>query len=220
METDDELRQKCGFSRAFEISALCTDSWQHCLMALVSSRMLELGTELPEFALPDTDGRVVRSEDFRARPLLVIFLCNHCPYVKHVKKELSALGRDLAAQGVGVVGIMPNDIEAYPADAPDKMAEDKRAFGYTFPYLLDRDQKVALAFRAACTPEHYLFDAQHRLVYRGQLDDSRPNNGIPVSGRDVRAAVSALLGGTPISDRQIPSIGCNIKWKPGNEPTW
>jgi peroxiredoxin len=187
-------------------------------MVLTASHMLELGTELPPFALPDTDGRVVRAEDFRAKPLLVVFLSNHCPYVKHVKKELAQIGKDLAARGVGMVGIMSNDIDAYPADAPDKMAEDKRAFGYTFPYLFDSDQKVALTSRAACTPEHYLFDAQHRLVYRGQLDESRPNNGIPVTGRDVRNAVDALLAGKPISDRQIPSMGCNIKWKPGNEP--
>ena len=187
-------------------------------MVLTASHMLELGTELPTFALAEPNGNVVRSQDFRGKPLLVVFLSNHCPYVKHVKKELAALGRDLSARGVGMVGIMSNDIDAYPADAPDKMAEDTRAFGYTFPYLFDQDQKVARIFRAACTPEHYLFDAQHRLVYRGQLDDSRPNNGIAVSGRDVRNAVDALLAGKPISDRQIPSIGCNIKWKPGNAP--
>jgi peroxiredoxin len=187
-------------------------------MVLIASRMLELGTKLPPFALPDTDGRVVQSADFSGQPLLVVFLCNHCPYVKHIKKELAQLGRDLAALGVAMVGINSNDADAYPADAPDKMAEESRAFGYTFPYLFDADQKVALSFQAACTPEHYLFDAQARLVYRGQLDDSRPNNGKPVTGRDVRDAVSALLGGKPISDRQIASIGCNIKWKPGNEP--
>src|SRR5688500_13271076 len=157
-------------------------------MVLTPSRMLELGTELPPFALPDTDGSTVRSESFRGKPLLVVFLCNHCPYVKHVKHELAQLGRDLSARGVAMVGISSNDIVAYPADAPDKMAEDKRAFGYTFPYLFDADQKVAAAFHAACTPEHYLFDADGKLFYRGQLDDSRPNNGKPVTGRDVRAA--------------------------------
>jgi peroxiredoxin len=187
-------------------------------MVLTPSRMLDLDTPLPDFALPDTAGRLVRAADFQDQPLLVVFLCNHCPYVKHVKEEYARLGRDLAGSGVAMVGINSNDVTTHPADAPDKMAEDARAFGYTFPYLFDEDQRVAMAFRAACTPEHYLFDARHRLVYRGQLDDSRPNNGKPVTGRDVRDAVRALLAGESISMQQIPSIGCNIKWKPGNEP--
>jgi peroxiredoxin len=187
-------------------------------MVLTPSRMLDLDTPLPAFALPDTEGRLVRSSDFSGKPLLVVFLCNHCPYVKHVKTEYARLGRDLAERGVAMVGINSNDVTTHPADAPDKMAEDARAFGYTFPYLFDEDQRIAMAFRAACTPEHYLFDARHRLVYRGQLDDSRPNNEKPVTGRDVREAVEALLGGESISMQQIPSIGCNIKWKPGNEP--
>jgi peroxiredoxin len=187
-------------------------------MALTPSRMLDLDTPLPAFALPDTTGRTVRSADFAGRPLLVVFLCNHCPYVKHVKAEYARLGRDLAERGVGMVGINSNDIAAHPEDAPAEMANDARVFGYTFPYLFDEDQRIAQAFRAACTPEHYLFDARHRLVYRGQLDDSRPNNGKPVTGRDVRNAVEAMLSGESISMQQIPSIGCNIKWKPGHEP--
>jgi peroxiredoxin len=201
-------------------------------MVLTPSSMLALGTPLPPFSLPEpaevgsradprtSTQRTVSSSDFGGRPLLVVFLCNHCPYVKHVKTEYAKLGNDLAQLGVAMVGISSNDIEAYPADAPDKMAEDKRNFGYSFPYLFDAEQNVAAAFRAACTPEHYLFDAEHRLVYRGQLDDSRPNNGKPVTGRDVRAAVSALLAGKPVSSEQIASIGCNIKWRPGREPSY
>jgi peroxiredoxin len=175
--------------------------------------MLELGTRLPPFSLPDTDGHTVASEGFAGKPLLVAFICNHCPYVKHVKPELARLGQELPARGVAMVAISANDPDAYPADAPAKMADDKRQFGYAFPYLFDATQDVARAFQAACTPEFYLFDGAHRLVYRGQLDDSRPNNGKPVTGRDVREAVDALLSGRPLTSDQTPSIGCNIKWK-------
>ena len=189
-------------------------------MVLTPSRMLSLGTELPPFALRDGEGRGVRSADFAGCPLLVVFMCNHCPYVKHIKTELAQLGRDLTEKGVAMVGINPNDVDRYTDDAPAKMVEDARAFGYSFPYLLDEDQSVAKAFQAACTPEFYLFDKGHRLVYRGQLDDSRPANGRPVTGRDVRAAIDALLEGRPPLDDQTPSVGCNVKWKAGNEPAW
>lgn len=175
--------------------------------------MLPLGTPLPAFSLPECEGGTVNSAELAPKPLLVAFICNHCPYVKHIKPELVRLGNDLSAQGVAMVAISSNDSLAYPDDAPAKMAEDKRRLGYPFPYLFDETQSVARAFNAACTPEFYLFDANRRLVYRGQLDDSRPGNQVPVTGRDVRDAVTALLTGRPVSERQIPSIGCNIKWK-------
>jgi thiol-disulfide isomerase/thioredoxin len=175
--------------------------------------MLPLGTKLPSFVLPECTGGSVDTRALEGKPVLVAFICNHCPYVKHIKPELARLGRELAERGVAMLAINANDAVAYPADAPEKMAEDKRAFGYPFPYLFDEDQRVARAFDAACTPEFYLFDAQHALVYRGQFDDSRPGNNKPVTGKDVRDAVDALLEGRPISRDQVPSIGCNIKWK-------
>jgi peroxiredoxin len=192
-------------------------------MVRTPSTMLPLGTTAPAFALPDhggaPGGKVVSIGDFAGAPaLLVVFLCNHCPFVQHVAGELAALGRDLAAKGVAMVGINSNDVEAYPADAPERMAEEAARQGWTFPYLLDDSQQVAMAYRAACTPDFYLFDADRRLVYRGQLDGSRPGNGVPVTGTDLRAAVDAVLAGQPVTDDQRPSLGCNIKWKPGNEP--
>lgn len=189
-------------------------------MVLTPSRMLPLGTELPPFSLSDGEQRPVSSADFAEKPLLVAFICNHCPYVKHIKTELSQLGRDLSDLGVAMVGINANDAVRYADDSPAQMVEDVRAFGYTFPYLFDAEQAVAKAFQAACTPEFYLFDGEHRLVYRGQLDDSRPGNGKPVTGRDVRAAVSAMLKGEPPLGAQTPSVGCNVKWRAGNEPSW
>jgi len=188
-------------------------------MVLTPSTMLALGSKAPDFALPDTEGKTVTLADFQAAPaLLVIFLCNHCPYVKHVRQELAALGRDYQAKGVAVVGISSNDAIAYPADSPEMMAREKADAGYTFPYLFDETQEVAHAYQAACTPDFYLFDAERALVYRGQLDASRPGNDIPVTGKDLRAAIDAVLAGTPVPEDQRPSIGCNIKWKPGNEP--
>jgi peroxiredoxin len=185
--------------------------------------MLPLGTEAPPFRLPDAagGGKPVGLDDFAGAPaLLVVFMCNHCPFVQHVAGELAALGRDLATRDVAMVGIQSNDIEAYPADAPDRMAEEAARQGWTFPYLYDEDQSVAAAYRAACTPDFFLFDGDRRLVYRGQLDASRPGNGIPVTGADLRAAVDAAVAGRPVSDDQRPSLGCNIKWKPGNEPEY
>lgn len=190
-------------------------------MARTESTMLELGTRAPNFALPDTDGKVVALADHRAAPaLLVMFICNHCPFVKHVRAELARIGRDYSPRGVAIFAISSNDAQQYPADGPDGIREEKRAAGYTFPYLYDEDQEVAKAYRAACTPDFFLFDAERKLVYRGQLDDSRPSNGLPVTGRDLRDALDAVLAGRPVPADQMPSIGCNTKWKPGNEPDW
>ncbi len=188
-------------------------------MAAVESQMLALGTEAPAFALPDPDG-VMHSLQEGASAHLVMFICNHCPFVKHVADELARLGRDYADSGVVVYGINSNDVDNYPADSPEKMREEARLRGYNFPYLLDADQDVAKAYSAACTPDFFLFDRDRKLVYRGQLDDSRPSNNAPVDGRDLRAALDAVLGGAPVETTQKPSIGCNIKWKPGNEPDY
>lgn len=190
-------------------------------MALTPSTMLPLGTPAPDFRLPDTQGRIVSLSDFKDCPaLLVIFMCNHCPYVQHIRAGLAQLARDYIPRGVGIVGINANDVERYPEDSPAKMAEEVKKAGYIFPYLFDETQEVAKAYRAACTPDFFLFDRDRRLVYRGQFDDSRPGNGIPVTGRDLRAALDALLAGKPVPANQKPSMGCNIKWKPGNEPDY
>ncbi len=183
--------------------------------------MLPLGTTAPAFSLPDTNGKQVTLSDFSdASALLVAFICNHCPYVKHIRAGLAQLARDYLSRGVAVVGISSNDVANYPADSPQKMAEEAKAAGYIFPYLYDETQQVAKAYKAACTPDIYLFDQNRALVYRGQLDDSRPGNKIPVTGKDLRAALDALLAGKPVSPHQKASIGCNIKWKPGNEPDY
>jgi peroxiredoxin len=183
--------------------------------------MLPLGTKAPDFRLPDPSGKIVALADFKHAPaLLVIFMCNHCPYVKHVRDGLAKLARDYRARGVAVVGINSNDAASYPADSPAKMAEEEASAGYVFPYLFDETQAVAKAYRAACTPDLYLFNKDQRLVYRGQFDASRPGNGIPVTGKDMRAALDAVLAGQPVPPNQKPSIGCNIKWKPGNEPEY
>jgi len=190
-------------------------------MARTPSTMLGLGTPAPDFALPDCDGHVHRLADFAAAPaLLVVFMCNHCPFVKHVRDEFAALAREYRPRGLAVVAINSNDVAAYPQDGPDAMREEAAQLGYVFPYLLDGTQGVAKAYRAACTPDFFLFDARRRLVYRGQFDDSRPGNGRPVTGADLRAAVDATLaGGTPATE-QRPSLGCNIKWRKGNEPDY
>ncbi len=186
-------------------------------MVLTPSTMPDLGTPAPDFALPATDGATVRRDDFAGRPLLVIFMCNHCPYVIHLREHLAAACKELQDRGVGVVGISSNSVETHPADSPEKMVEEVTAVGYTFPYLYDETQEVAKAYCAACTPDFFLYDAEHRLYYRGQYDETRPDNGTP-SGRDLIAAVDALLAGdAPPADQQ-PSMGCNVKWKPGNEP--
>lgn len=190
-------------------------------MALTPSTMLPLGTTAPDFKLPDTNGKIVSRDDFKGAPaLLVLFICNHCPYVKHIRAELAQLGRDYQAKGVGVVAINSNDAKNYPDDSPEKMKQEVKAAGYTFPYLYDETQSVAKAYRAACTPDIFLFDKNLNLVYRGQLDKSRPGNDIPVTGEDLRDALDAVLAGQPVSENQIASIGCNIKWKPGNQPEY
>jgi len=183
--------------------------------------MLPLATVAPDFRLPDTNGKLVSLEDFKDKAaLVVIFMCNHCPYVVHIRPGLVQLARDSAAKSVGIVGINANDAVKYPADSPAKMKDEVAAAGYTFPYLYDEKQTVAKAYRAACTPDIFLFDRGRRLVYRGQFDTSRPGNGIPVTGKDLRAAIDAVLAGKPTSELQVASIGCNIKWKAGNEPEY
>jgi peroxiredoxin len=190
-------------------------------MALTPSTMLPLGTEAPDFKLPDTNGKTVALEDFKDKPaLLVIFMCNHCPYVKHIRAGLAQLARDYLPRGVAIVGINANDVANYPEDSPARMKEEVKFAGYLFPYLYDETQVVAKAYRAACTPDIYLFDKNRKLVYRGQLDDSRPGNNIPVTGKDLRAALDAVLAGKPILSNQKASMGCNIKWKAGNEPEY
>ncbi len=188
-------------------------------MARMQSTMLELGTPAPDFALPDTDGHIVSLDSLSpAQGLLVIFLCNHCPFVVHIREELASFSREYSEKGLAIAGINANDAVAYPDDAPHRMAAEKHTFGYAFPYLFDESQAVAKAYRAACTPDFFLFDKGHKLVYRGQFDDSRPDNGMPVNGADLRRAADAVLAGAAVSADQKPSIGCSIKWKPGNAP--
>ena len=188
-------------------------------MAATPSMMIELGTPCPPFALSDPAGRVWTNEDFADEPVLVVMvICNHCPFVKLIRDELAAIGRDYMPHGVGFIAVNANDIERYPDDAPDKMALEADAAGYAFPYVYDADQSFVRELGAACTPDFFVFDASRALVYRGQLDDARPGSTIPVTGSDLRAALDALLAGEPVSANQQPSIGCNIKWKPGNEP--
>jgi peroxiredoxin len=190
-------------------------------MVATQSTMLPLGTKAPDFRLPETNGKTVSLADFKSAPaLLVVFLCNHCPYVKHIRAGLAQLARDYLPRGVGIVGISSNDVANYPADSPALMAEEAKAAGYLFPYLYDESQAVAKAYRAACTPDFFLFGPDQRLVYRGQMDDRRPGNDIPVTGQHLRAALQAMLAGKPVSPKQKSSLGCNIKWKPGNEPDY
>jgi peroxiredoxin len=190
-------------------------------MARTPSTMLPLGTQAPDFSLPNVDGRTVSLDDFKGSPaLLVAFICNHCPFVKHVAPALAELGREYQGHGAAVVAINSNDAGSYPADSPEQMVHEAENRGYTFPYLYDEDQSVAKAYRAACTPDFYVFDGDHKLVYRGQLDSSRPDSGIPVTGKDLRAALDAALAGKPVLADQKPSVGCNIKWKAGNEPDY
>ncbi|NIR28367.1 MAG: thioredoxin family protein [Gammaproteobacteria bacterium] len=189
-------------------------------MAETASTMLELGTRAPDFSLPDTDGRRVSRSEFEGSPLLVVFMCNHCPYVKHVREGLVAFAREYIPRGLAMVAVSANDAAKFPADSPERMAEEAKEYGYPFPYLYDETQEVARAYRAACTPDFFLFDRAHQLVYRGQFDDSRPGKGVPVTGRDVRAAADAALEGKPAPEEQTPSMGCSIKWKRGNEPDY
>jgi peroxiredoxin len=184
-----------------------------------TSQMLPLGTPIPSFKLKDAiTGRHVSSAEFAGRAVVVAFICNHCPYVQHLRSELARFGRHCQERGVGIVGISSNDAAAYPQDAPGPMAEEARQHGYVFPYLFDESQDVAKAFRAACTPEFYLFDSTGKLAYRGQFDESRPGNGKPVTGADLRRALDALLKGEEPDPDQVPSVGCSIKWKQGNAP--
>jgi len=185
-------------------------------MALTPSTMLPLGTPLPEFALTDTvSGQTIGHTHQAGAPgLLVAFICNHCPYVVHIREELARLGRHCAELDLPMIAISANDPVSHPADHPDRMAEQARAQSYVFPYLFDASQAVARSFQAACTPEFYLFDGARKLFYRGQLDDSRPDSGVPVSGRDLRAAIDALLADAAPPADQKPSVGCNIKWRP------
>ena len=190
-------------------------------MVMTRSAMLPLGTLAPAFSLPDVNGKAVSLDDFAdARATVVVFICNHCPFVRHLRAALVELGKTCAEQDVAVIGINSNDYEQYPDDTPARMRSEAATHRFTFPYLLDADQTVAKAYRAACTPDFFVFDGERKLVYRGQFDDSRPGNEITVSGGDVRAAIDAVLAGTGVAEAQTPSLGCNIKWKPGNAPEW
>lgn len=190
-------------------------------MVRTPSTMLPLGTAAPDFSLPNLDGRLMSLGDVAGeKGTAVMFICNHCPFVKHVADQLAVLGRDYLPRGIGVVAISSNDVSTHPADSPEQMVHEAEERGYLFPYLYDETQEVAQAYHAACTPDFYLFDAGRALVYRGQLDPSRPGSDVPVTGSDLRAAIEALLAGQPPVAEQIPSLGCNIKWKPGNEPPY
>jgi len=191
-------------------------------MALTESTMLGLGTPAPDFQLPDiVSGKAIGLDAFaNDKALLVMFISRHCPYVQHVKYELARLGKDYGDKSLGIVAISSNYIEQYPDDAPDRLREMATELGFGFPVCYDAAQQAAKAYNAACTPDFFLFDENRRLVYRGQLDDSRPGSLVPVTGRDLRAAINAVLSGKPVNPEQKPSIGCNIKWRPGNEPRY
>lgn len=188
-------------------------------MVRTPSTMVPLGTAAPDFTLPNIDGSMKTLADVAGtKGTLVMFICNHCPFVKHVAGQLAELGRDYLPKGIGFVAISSNDVATHPADSPEQMVREAEDRGYPFPYLYDETQEVAKAYRAACTPDFFLYDSSRRLVYRGQLDSSRPDSGIPVTGADLRAAIDAVLAGKPPAAEQRPSLGCNVKWKPGNEP--
>jgi peroxiredoxin len=191
-------------------------------MVKTASTMLPLGTKAPDFSLKNAaDSRTVSLQDFAGKPaLLVIFMCNHCPFVKHIAGGLAQFAREYSPKGLAIVAISSNDAAAYPDDSPEKMKDEARQRGYSFPYLFDESQAVAKVYRAACTPDFFLFDAERKLAYRGQFDASRPQSDIPVTGEDLRRAVDAVLAGKPGPQQQRPSIGCNIKWKAGNEPEY
>lgn len=192
-------------------------------MVRTNSTMLPLGTNAPDFSLVSVDGATYSLKDFENAPaLLVIFMCNHCPYVIHVADYLAQLAQEYQARGVAVVGISSNDVSKYPQDSPEQMVHEAEARGYTFPYLYDETQEVAIAYRAACTPDFYVFDGEQKLAYRGQLDDSRPRTDDvkPLTGNDLRAALDAVLAGEAVAENQVPSLGCNIKWMEGKEPDY
>ena len=191
-------------------------------MALTASTMLQLGTPAPDFQLPDVvSGKTISLSTFAGKKaLFVMFICRHCPFVKHVQNQLANIGKDYVSRDVGIVAISANNVATHADDAPDKLKQMALELGFNFPYCYDESQKVAKAYTAACTPDFFLFDAEQKLVYRGQLDESRPSNDIPVTGKDLRAALDAVLAGNSVNPEQKPSIGCNIKWKPGNEPSY
>ncbi len=189
-------------------------------MVKTASTMLSLGTQAPDFSLLNVDGTTVTRSQFSGKPLLVIFMCNHCPFVVHIRSALQKFAVEYQSRGLAVVGISSNDVVAYPQDGPEKMKAEAETAGYTFPYLFDATQDVAKAYKAACTPDIFLFDADHALVYRGQFDSSRPSNGLPVTGTDLMAACDAVLTSSELPSEQRPSIGCNIKWRVGGEPEY
>jgi len=191
-------------------------------MALTPSTMImALGSKAPDFSLPDTEGNTVTLNDFKdAKAFLIIFMCNHCPYVQHVRKGLVELGRYCREKDVAVAGINSNDADTYPQDSPEMMAREREEWGYVFPYLYDENQEAAKSYSASCTPDFFLFDSNGKLAYRGQMDGSRPGNSVPVTGKDIRAAIDAVLEGREPLKEQTPSLGCNIKWKAGNEPDY
>jgi peroxiredoxin len=190
-------------------------------MARTPSTMLPLDTKAPDFSLVNVDGKIVSLKDFKGAPaLLVIFMCNHCPFVKHLADHLAQFAAEYTAKGAAIVGISSNDVANHPADSPEQMVREAEERGYVFPYLYDETQEVAKAYHAACTPDFFLFERDHKLVYRGQFDSSRPDSGTPVTGADLRAAMDAVLAGEKPSEKQMPSIGCNIKWIAGNEPDY
>ncbi len=189
-------------------------------MANTPSTMLDLGTKMPEFELPDLDGQKVSTQNFKDKPVLVMFICNHCPFVKHIAPTLADRAKEYQNKGVSVVAINANDISKYPDDSPEKMKKFAKKHHYSFPYLFDESQETAKNYKAACTPDFFLFDKNHTLVYRGQFDSSRPGNDVPVTGKDLTEAVNKLVAGEPVPQDQKPSMGCNIKWKPGNEPDY
>ena len=191
-------------------------------MALTASTMLSLGTQAPDFHLPDVvSGQTISLSTFAdKKALLVMFICRHCPFVKHIKEELAQLGKDYINKGLGIVAISTNDAKNYPDDAPELLKAMAIELDFNFPFCYDESQETAKAYTAACTPDFFLFDAKQQLVYRGQLDESRPSNGKAVTGVDLRAAIDAVLADQPVAGEQKPSIGCNIKWKPGNEPSY
>ena len=190
-------------------------------MAKVNSTMLPLGTQAPSFSLYDPEGNLFTlNHSSKSNAFLVMFICNHCPFVHHIRKELARLANDYLKRDVSIIAINSNDYETHPGDSPEKMKDEIMEWGYNFPYLVDEDQSVAIAYQASCTPDFFLFDSQQQLVYRGQLDGVRPSNDIPVNGRDIRAALDTLLAGDDVSEEQVPSVGCNIKWKPNNSPEW
>ncbi|MBF2064769.1 MAG: thioredoxin family protein [Calothrix sp. C42_A2020_038] len=190
-------------------------------MALTASTMLPLGTQAPEFSLPDVvSGKITSVSDYTGKVLLVMFICQHCPFVKHIRNELAKLSRDYLDSELGIIAISANDVEKYPDDAPESLKAMAIELDIKYPICYDESQEVAKAYTAACTPDFFLFDAEHKLIYRGQLDDSRPSNNEPVTGKHLRAAIDSALAGKEIIGEQKPSIGCNIKWKPGNEPSY